>query len=62
MRLGDMKAKCRKCGKELIADSKDEDFATFYCMSCGIYTNRPIEEFKDEPPQPECQAIIKENQ
>ena len=49
MRLGDMKAKCRKCGKELRADSKDEDFATFYCMVCGIYTNRPIEEFKDEP-------------
>lgn len=56
MRLSDMKAKCRKCGKELKADSKDDDFATFYCTACGVYTNIPIEQFKDEPkpaPPPE---------
>ena len=49
MKLTDMKTKCRQCGRELIADTKDESFATFYCMRCGIYTSRPIEEFKDEP-------------
>ncbi len=49
MKLTDMKTKCRQCGRELIADTKDEDFVTFYCMRCGIYTTRPIEEFKDEP-------------
>ena len=49
MKLSDMKAQCRKCGKELTADSKDSDFVTFYCMKCGIYTNKPIEDYKDEP-------------
>jgi len=48
MKLGEMKTQCRKCGKELKADSKDSDFATFYCMVCGIYTSRPIEEFADK--------------
>jgi hypothetical protein len=48
MKLGDMKTPCRKCGKELKADSKDSDFATFYCMVCGIYTSRPVEEFVDK--------------
>ncbi len=52
MKLSDMKTKCRKCGKELIADSKDSDFVSFYCMNCGIYTNRPTEEFKDPEPEP----------
>jgi NAD-dependent SIR2 family protein deacetylase len=54
MKLSDMKTQCRKCGKELTADSKDSDFATFYCMKCGIYTNRPIEEFKEPEPQTSC--------
>jgi ribosomal protein L44E len=49
MRLSEMKTQCRKCGKELIADSKDPDFVTFYCMKCGIYTNKPVEDFKDKP-------------
>jgi hypothetical protein len=50
MKLIDMKTKCRMCGKELIGDTKDEDFVSFYCMKCGIYTTRPLEEFKDLPP------------
>jgi predicted RNA-binding Zn-ribbon protein involved in translation (DUF1610 family) len=49
MKLAEMKTKCRQCGRELIADTKDESFVSFYCMRCGIYTTRPIEEFKDEP-------------
>ncbi|MCU0852807.1 MAG: hypothetical protein MUC90_06100 [Thermoplasmata archaeon] len=49
MKLIEMKTKCRMCGKELIADTKDESFVSFYCMKCGIYTTRPLEEFKDEP-------------
>jgi len=57
MKLIDMKTKCRMCGKELIADTKDESFVSFYCMKCGIYTTRPIEEFKDEPkPEPVAPA------
>ena len=48
MKLGEMKTSCRKCGKELKADSKDSDFVTFYCMVCGIYTSRPVEEFVDK--------------
>jgi len=56
MRLIDMKAKCRMCGRELVADSKDTEFAVFYCMKCGVYTTLPIEDFKEEkketpPPQ-----------
>lgn len=49
MKLHEMKAKCRMCGRELIADDKDDDFVTFYCMRCGVYTTKPIEEFKDPP-------------
>jgi len=53
MKLAEMKTKCRSCGRELIADTKDEDFVSFYCMRCGVYTTRPIEEFKDQPkPEP----------
>jgi hypothetical protein len=56
MKLGEMKTSCRKCGKELKADSKDSDFVTFYCMVCGIYTSRPIEEFADKKEEaPACQ-------
>ncbi len=51
MKLTDMKAKCRQCGRELIADQKDESFAIFYCMKCGIYTSVPLENFV-EPPKP----------
>ena len=49
MKLSEMKTKCRQCGRELIADTKDDEFVSFYCMRCGIYTTRPVEEFKDEP-------------
>jgi len=52
MKLHEMKTNCRMCGKELIADSKDEDFVSFYCMKCGVYTTKPVEEFKDKPPAP----------
>lgn len=52
MKLIEMKTKCRQCGRELIADTKDDEFVSFYCMRCGIYTSRPVEEFKD-PPKPE---------
>ena len=54
MKMHQMKAKCRMCGKELKADSKDDDFVTFYCMKCGVYTSRPVEEFADEP-KPEAE-------
>ena len=50
MKLVDMKTPCRMCGKILIADDKDDDFVTFYCMKCCVYTTRPVEEFKDAPP------------
>ena len=50
MKLIDMKTPCRMCGKILIADDKDDDFVSFYCMKCGVYTMRPVEEFKDAPP------------
>lgn len=57
MKLIDMKTKCRICGKELIADDKDDDFVSFYCMKCGVYTTRPVEEFKEEPkPAPAAPA------
>ena len=65
MKLIDMKTKCRICGKELIADDKDEDFVTFYCMKCGVYTTKPIEDFKEEPkpgPPPEGAAVAKPEQ
>jgi hypothetical protein len=35
----------------------DDDFVTFYCMKCGVYTTRPVEEFKDPPaPAPPVEA------
>jgi len=49
MKLHEMKTKCRMCGRELIADDKDDDFVSFYCMRCGVYTTRPVDEFKDQP-------------
>jgi hypothetical protein len=56
MKLIDMKTKCRMCGKELIADTKDSEFVTFYCMKCGVYTSKPVEDFKD-PPAPATVAV-----
>ena len=56
MKLHEMKTKCRMCGKELIADDKDDEFVTFYCMKCGVYTTRPVEEFKEAPPAPQAAA------
>lgn len=56
MRLHEMKTNCRMCGKELIADDKDDDFVSFYCMKCGVYTTKPVEEFKDKPPAPAMPA------
>ena len=58
MKLHEMKTKCRMCGKELIADTKDDSFASFFCMKCGVYTTRPLEEFK-EPPMPAPEAVAK---
>jgi hypothetical protein len=52
MKLHEMKTKCRMCGRELIGDTKDEDFVSFYCMKCGVYTTKPLEEFKDETKPP----------
>jgi len=49
MKLNEMKTKCRVCGRELIGDTKDDEFVSFYCMRCGVYTTRPVEEFKDQP-------------
>ncbi len=48
MKLHEMRADCRMCGKELKADDKDDMFVSFYCTKCGIYTTKPVEEFKDE--------------
>jgi len=59
MKLHEMKTKCRMCGRELIADDKDDDFVSFYCMRCGVYTTKPVEDFKDQPapaPPPETEA------
>ena len=50
MKLHEMRANCRMCGKELKADDQDEMFVTFYCMKCGVYTTKPVEDFKDEKP------------
>lgn len=45
------------CGKELKADDMDDDFVSFYCPSCGVYTTKPVEEFKDKPPPtPDAEA------
>jgi hypothetical protein len=43
MKLHEMMANCRVCGKELKGDDKDDMFVTFYCMKCGVYTTKPIE-------------------
>lgn len=66
MKLTDMKAKCRMCGRELIADQKDESFAIFYCMRCGIYTSIPLENFTEpvkpapaQVPETGCAAMTK---
>ncbi len=59
MKLHEMRAKCRMCGKELKADDMDDDFVSFYCSSCGVYTTKPVDEFKDVPaptPTPEAGA------
>lgn len=59
MKLHEMRANCRMCGKELKADDMDDDFVTFYCMSCGVYTTKPVEDYKDKPapaPAPEACA------
>jgi hypothetical protein len=37
------------CGKELKGDEMDEDFVSFYCMKCGIYTTKPVSDYKDQP-------------
>jgi len=49
MKLQEMKANCRMCGKELKGDEMDEDFVSFYCMKCGIYTTKPVSDYKDQP-------------
>lgn len=57
MKLHEMRANCRMCGKELKADDMDDDFVTFYCMKCGVYTTKPVDEFKDKPaPAPAAEA------
>jgi hypothetical protein len=59
MKLHEMRANCRMCGKELKADDMDDDFVSFYCMKCGIYTTKPVDDFKDLPapaPAPEAGA------
>lgn len=59
MKLHEMRAKCRMCDKELKADDMDDDFVSFYCPSCGVYTTKPVDEFKDKPappPAPEAGA------
>jgi len=56
MKLIEMKTKCRMCGRELIADDKDDDFVSFYCMRCGVYTTKPVEDFKDQPAPPPTAA------
>lgn len=57
MKLHEMRANCRMCGKELKADDMDDDFVTFYCMKCGVYTTKPVDEFKDQPaPAPVAEA------
>lgn len=57
MKLHEMKTNCRVCGKELKGDTMDENFVTFYCMKCGVYTTKPVEDFKDQPaPAPPAPA------
>ena len=52
MKLHQMRANCRMCDKELKADDMDDMFVTFYCMKCGVYTTKPVEDFKEEPKEP----------
>ncbi len=59
MKLHEMRAVCRMCGKELKADTMDDMFVSFYCMKCGVYTTKPVEEFKD--PAPEAEAAVAES-
>ena len=33
MKLNEMRASCRMCGKELKADDKDDMFVSFYCVN-----------------------------
>ena len=61
MKLHQMRADCRMCGKELKADDMDDMFVTFYCMKCGVYTTKPVEEFKEEPKEPASDAAPKED-
>lgn len=61
MKLHQMRADCRMCGKELKADDMDDMFVTFYCMKCGVYTTKPVEDFKDEPQEPASAAAPKED-
>lgn len=62
MKLYEMKTNCRVCGKELKGDTMDENFVTFYCMKCGVYTTKPVEDFKDQPapapPAPAAQPAL----
>lgn len=49
------------CDKELKADNMDDMFVTFYCMKCGVYTTKPIEDFKDEPKEPAAETAPKDD-
>jgi len=59
MKLHEMRTACRQCGRELRADDMDDTFVTFYCIKCGIYTSKPVEEFQ-EPPAPVAAAAAAE--
>ncbi|UCE81362.1 MAG: hypothetical protein JSV94_02810 [Methanobacteriota archaeon] len=56
MKMHEMRTDCRICGKELKADTKDDMFVSFYCMKCGMYTSKPLEDFKDEEKKSETNA------
>ncbi|MDH3365769.1 MAG: hypothetical protein OEM29_07205 [Thermoplasmata archaeon] len=58
MKLHEMRGNCRMCGKELKADTMDDMFVSFYCMKCGIYTTKPVEDFKDD--EKETEAAVAE--
>lgn len=62
MKMHEMRADCRMCGKELKADTKDDMFVSFYCMKCGVYTTKPVEDFKDEEKEPEAEASDKKSE
>lgn len=53
MKMHEMRAECRICGKELKADTKDDMFVSFYCMKCGMYTTKPLEDFADDAAKPQ---------